>query len=189
MLCVDRNNPENLTDEEVLRNRSTSQRKEPQRLAYFHGLMTAGQAVRVLRQKPPGSFFLRSKPDGFWLSFKKVEDSRIDHTRINCNENSVDGEDVNYFSVKELPGERFTSIRRLVEVLTTRGIMTSAINRRLPQAPSRASAASERAESLSVTTETQNIPTLGGHEANRLLRHKPEKVNILCQVIIFTTIF
>ena len=99
MLCVDRNNRENLTDEEVLRNRSTSQRKEPQRLAYFHGLMTAGQAVRVLRQKPPGSFCLRPKPDGFWLSFKKVEDSRIDHTRINGDENSVDGEDVNYFCV------------------------------------------------------------------------------------------
>ena len=164
-----------------MRQRSTSQRKEPQRLAYFHGLMTAGQALRVLRQKPPGSFFLRSKPDGFWLSFKKVEDSRIDHTRINCDETCVDGEEVNYYTVKELPGERFTSIRRLVDFMITRGMMTSAINRRLPQAASRASGVPERPESVSVTFETHesSIPTLGGNEANRLLRNKPEKVSVL----------
>ena len=140
--------------------------------------MTAGQAVRVLRQKPPGSFFLRSKPDGFWLSFKKVEDSRIDHSRVNCDENCVDGEEVNYYSVKELPGERFTSIRRLVDVLIMRGVMTSAINRRLPQASSRASGALERPESLLLESQeaSPNIPTIGGHEAVRLLRNKPEKV-------------
>ena len=159
-------------------------------MAYYYGLMTAGQAVRVLRQKPPGSFFLRSKPDGFWLSFKKVEDSRIDHSRVNCDENCVDGEEVNYYSVKELPGERFTSIRRLVDVLIMRGVMTSAINRRLPQASSRASSplirssssrasgALERPESLTLESQevSPNIPTIGGHEAVRLLRNKPEKV-------------
>ena len=147
-------------------------------MAYYHGLMTAGQAVRVLRQKPPGSFFLRSKPDGFWLSFKKVEDSRIDHSRINCDEHCVDLEDVNYYSVKELPGERFTSIRRLVDVLIMRGVMTSAINRRLPQTSSRASGALERQESLTFETQEASIPTIGGHEANRLLRNKPEKVDV-----------
>ena len=166
-----------------MRIRSTSQRREPHRLAYFHGLMTAGQAVRVLRQKPPGSFFLRSKPDGFWLSFKKVEDRRIEHSRINCDKNSVDGEDVNYYSVKELPGESFTSIRRLVEVLISRGTMTSAINRR-PQAGRTSVDRAEESLSVSFDTGESSIPTLRSHEANRLLRHKPEKVS-LTKIIIF----
>ena len=145
--------------------------------------MTAGQAVRILKQKPPGTFFLRSKPDGFWLSFKKLDDNRITHSRIDCDHQSVDGVDVTYYSVAELSGERFTSIRRLVEALTARGVMTSAINRRLPSAT--ATLSSERssvAELDRVESPEPSIPTLGGHEANRLLRDKPQKV--LCFLIL-----
>ena len=145
--------------------------------------MTAGQAVRILKQKPPGTFFLRSKPDGFWLSFKKLDDNRITHSRIDCDHQSVDGVDVTYYSVAELSGERFTSIRRLVEALTARGVMTSAINRRLPSAT--ATLSSERssvAELDRVESPEPSIPTLGGHEANRLLRVKPQKV--LCFLIL-----
>ena len=147
--------------------------------------MTAGQAVRILKQKPPGTFFLRSKPDGFWLSFKKLDDNRITHSRIDCDHQSVDGVDVTYYSVAELSGERFTSIRRLVEALTARGVMTSAINRRLPSATAtlsseRSSVAElDRVESPEldrVESPEPSIPTLGGHEANRLLRDKPQKV-------------
>ena len=145
--------------------------------------MTAGQAVRILKQKPPGTFFLRSKPDGFWLSFKKLDDNRITHSRIDCDHQSVDGVNVTYYSVAELSGERFTSIRRLVEALTARGVMTSAINRRLPSAT--ATLSSERssvAELDRVESPEPSIPTLGGHEANRLLRDKPQKV--LCFLIL-----
>ena len=145
--------------------------------------MTAGQAVRILKQKPPGTFFLRSKPDGFWLSFKKLDDNRITHSRIDCDHQSVDGVDVTYYSVAELSGERFTSIRRLVEALTARGVMTSAINRRLPSAT--ATLSSERssvAELDRVESPEPSIPTLGGHEASRLLRDKPQKV--LCFLIL-----
>ena len=148
--------------------------------------MTAGQAVRILKQKPPGTFFLRSKPDGFWLSFKKLNDNRITHSRIDCDHQSVDGVDVTYYSVAELSGERFTSIRRLVEALTARGVMTSAINRRLPSAT--ATLSSERssvAELDRVESPEPSIPTLGGHEANRLLRDKPQKV--LCFLIAILT--
>ena len=136
-----------------------------------------------MKQKPPGTFFLRSKPDGFWLSFKKLDDNRITHSRIDCDHQSVDGVDVTYYSVAELSGERFTSIRRLVEALTARGVMTSAINRRLPSAT--ATLSSERssvAELDRVESPEPSIPTLGGHEANRLLRDKPQKV--LCFLIL-----
>merc|ERR1712150_90840 len=108
---------ENLTDDQVLKNRDNSRRREPNSLPFYHGTMCATAATKMLMRESPGTFLVRKliNSDNFYLSYKTVSGKEIIHSKINSTEGS-------YYSVSEAPPS--TSLRRLVESLKRRGILT-----------------------------------------------------------------
>ena len=54
---------------------------------------------RILRSKPAGIFLLRCKNDEYYLSYKRVDSSKIVHSKIHIDEHL-------HYSVEELPGQR-----------------------------------------------------------------------------------
>ena len=58
-----------------------------------------GPHHRILRSKPAGIFLLRCKNDEYYLSYKRVDSSKIVHSKILIDEHL-------HYSVEELPGQR-----------------------------------------------------------------------------------
>ena len=61
---------------------------------------------RILRSKPAGIFLLRCKNDEYYLSYKRVDSSKIVHSKILIDEHL-------HYSVEELPGQRWAATQEL----------------------------------------------------------------------------
>ena len=80
-------------------------------------------ATEMLMRESPGTFLLRRevKSDQFYLSYKTVNTGTIIHSKVNFTEDS-------FRSIEEADSPS-TSIRRLVENLKTKGILTIGLKR------------------------------------------------------------
>ena len=115
---------QNLTDDQMMRNRDNSRRGEPGSLPYYHGTMCSSAANKTLVRESPGTFLVRKTPNQqFFLSYKTVSTRQIVHSKINStqSQNSIR----TYYSIEPSTRARaFTSIRRLVDNLKKEKVLT-----------------------------------------------------------------
>ena len=112
---------ENLTDDQMMRNRDNSRRGEPGSLPFYHGTMCNPTANKTLVRESPGTFLVRKTHlQQFFLSYKTVSGREIVHSKITSTQNP--NSTLTYYSIEGARAS--TSIRRLVEDLKSKEVLT-----------------------------------------------------------------
>ena len=156
----------------MLRHRDNSRRREPSSLPFYHGTMCSDVASDMLMRESPGTFLVRRvvNTDHFYISYKTVKSKKILHSKIHFTHDS------NCFI--EEAEVTSTSIRRLVENLKTKGVLTIGLTQlcRLPTVSSPNNSfelsdpdTGEESESSSVL----NIPYITKEEVEKKLASSP----------------
>ena len=156
--------------------RDHSRRREPGSLPFYHGTLVSNSvASKMLVRESPGTFLLwrAVNSDQLFLSYKTVNTKTILHSKINFTDES------NCFI--EEAEVTSTSIRRLVENLKIKGVLTLGLKqlRRSPAFSPSNSFDSNDLETEAESSSIMNIPCISKEEAENSLAKAPPGTWIL----------
>ena len=160
-----------MTDDQVLEHRDNSRRREPSSLHFYHGTMCTKVASDMLMRESPGTFLVWRvvNTDQFYLSYKTVNNKTILHSKINfTNDSNCFIEEAEVTS---------TSIRRLVENLKAKGVLTIGLNQ-ICRPPAVSAHPSFDLSDLDTEDESEsssllNIPHITKEEVEKKLANSP----------------